>query len=348
MGLGIARALALSGEKVTLLEKGPRGGDGASRAAAGMIGPQSEAMEDDGYFAASLAGRDLWPAYAAGLGADAIGFRAGGALHVAFGASYELRLESKYLWQKRRAGRVDRLEGDELFRRFPMLPPRVSCGYFAHGDYVVDNEALCDALQAACVKAGVDLKFNSEVLGLDQAGAGWSAKTAAGTFSADQAVLATGAWAGTLAPGHGIPVKGQMLSFKVPPELQPSVPLHAEDIYLVPRGDGRLLVGATVEHVGFDTRVTGEGVEWLLKGAFETIPDLRGCEVDRLWAGLRPGSADGWPSLGPADKPGLHLALGAFRRGILFLPLVVETVVAGVLGKPMPAEALVFRPRVAA
>jgi glycine oxidase len=340
MGLGAAWRLAQAGAQVTLLEKGARGGDGASRAAAGMIGPQSEALEDDAYFAATLAARDRWPAFAQEL--PGIGFHAQGALHLAFGASYEKRLEAKYLWQKRRAGRVERLEGEALFSRFPMLPPRVSAGYFAEGDYWVDNEALCDVLQAKCAEAGVELRFNAEVVAMEP---GWTLRLQGGeSVSGDQVLQATGAWA----QGLCHPVKGQMISFKVPPQLLPEVPLHAEQVYLVPRGSDRLLVGATVEHVGFDTQVTGEGLEWLLQGAFESIPDLRRCAVERLWAGLRPGSSDGWPTVGEGAQPGLHLLLGAYRRGILFLPLLIEAAASSVLGRPLPPEALAFRPRILA
>lgn len=339
MGLGAAWRLAQAGQQVTLLEKAQRGGEGATRAAAGMIGPQSEALEDDAYFAATLVARDRWPAFAAGL--PGIGFKPQGALHLAFGASYERRLEAKYLWQKRKAGKVERLEGEPLFKRFPMLPPRVSAAYFAEGDYWVDNEALCDVLEAKCVAAGVELRFNAEVVSLEPS---WTAVLKDGSrVQGEQVLQANGAWG----PGCH-PVKGQMLSFRVPPHLLPEVPLHAENIYAVPRGRDRVLIGATVETVGFDTQVTGEGVEWLLQNAFETIPDLRGCPIDRFWAGLRPGSADGWPSVGPGEQAGLHVVLGAYRRGILFAPLLIEAAAASVLGEPLPEAALAFRPRIKA
>jgi glycine/D-amino acid oxidase-like deaminating enzyme len=97
-----------------------------------------------------------------------------------------------------------------------------------------------------------------------------------------------------------------------------------------------------VETVGFDKRVTAEGLEYLLYNAFETMPDLRGCEVTRSWAGLRPGSPDGWPVVGEGPLPGLHFALGAHRRGILLTPLVSEAAAASVLGKPLPEEAKAF------
>jgi glycine oxidase len=340
MGLATAWRLAAAGQKVALFEKAARGGEGASRAAAGMIGPQSEALEDDTYFAATLAARDRWPAFAAQL--PGIGFHDGGALHIAFGASYEKRLEARYLWQKRRAGKLERLEGEALFKRFPMLPPRVSAGFLASGDYWVDNEALCDVLQQRCAEAGVELHFNAEVEDYEP---GWSLRLKNGRVEkGEQLLLAQGAWA----KGYCHPVKGQMLSFRVPPALLPEMPVHAENIYLVPRGKDRVLVGATVEHVGFDTHVTGEGIEWLLQNAFETVPDLRACPVDRLWAGLRPGTADGWPVVGPGEQPGLHLILGAYRRGILLAPLLSEAAAASVLGQALPPEAQAFRPRVKA
>ena len=338
MGLGAAWRLAQAGQTVTLVEKNATFGAEATSAAAGMIGPQSEALEDDAYFAATLASRDRWPAFAEALSKTSsvdLGFHQGGALHVAFGVSYEKRLEAKYLWQKRRAGQVQRLEGDELFARFPMLARRTSCAFLAAGDYWVDNEALAIALTDACIASGVELRSGVEVKSLDNLGF-------------DEILIAAGAWAGSLVPGYGHPVKGQMLSFKVPSHLLPEVPIHGENIYLVPRGKDRVLVGATVETVGFDKRITGEGIEWLLHDAFETAPDLRNCEIDKTWAGLRPGTADGWPTVGAGDKPGLHLVLGAYRRGILFAPLLIEAAVASVLGKPLPTEALAFRPRVKA
>jgi glycine oxidase len=249
MGLGAAWRLAKAGQQVTLVEKAPVFGAGASNAAAGMIGPQSEALEDDAYFAATLVSRDLWPAFAEELAKASsveIGFQAKGALHVAYGVSYEKRLDAKYLWQKRRAGLVERLEGDALFERFPMLARRTSCAFFAHGDYWVDNEALVLALVDACKANGVRMLSGLEVTGLDRGPDGWVAGTKPTTLEGafDQVLVATGAWAGGLVPGTGLPIKGQMISFKVPPHLMPEVPLHAENVYLVPRGSDRVLVGA--------------------------------------------------------------------------------------------------------
>lgn len=337
MGLGIARELAGHGYKVTVFEKNFRAGDEASKAAAGMIGPQSEALEDDAYFAATLASRDLWPAYAAELEKEsglAFGFEARGALHLAFGAAYEKRLEAKYLWQKKKAGLLERLEGEALRERFGFLHPRVSSAFLAHGDYWLDNERLVAALEAACLKRGVEIRCGAAARPMD-AGEG---------SQSDVTVLAAGAWASELFPQlPGVhPVKGQMLSFKVPPALLPSLPIHAEFAYLVPRGADRLLVGATVETVGFDKRLTGEGIEWLLQNAFETIPDLRNCEVERIWAGLRPGSGDGWPTLGATSRPGVFVAAGHYRRGILFLPLTVKALLQSVTQGSLPAEAQAF------
>src|SRR5205814_440193 len=120
------------------------------------------------------------------------------------------------------------------------------------------------------------------------------------------------------------------------------LPLHAEFCYLVPRGKDRLLVGATVETVGFDRRLTGEGIEWLLQNAFETMPDLRNCEVERIWAGLRPGAADGWPTLGATPVKNLFVAAGHYRRGILFLPLTAKALLQSVQEGSLPKEAQAF------
>lgn len=354
-GLGLASALRLAkaGLKVRVLERNSAFSREATFASAGMIGAQSEAMEDDAYFAATLASRDRWPAFAAALELDAggpFGYHAGGAIHLAYGASFERRLESKYLWQKRRAGKVTRIDGEELARRFPMLGPRVSCGFFADGDHWVDNELLGAALARACTVAGVALTADAQVKSLEQGGEGWKALCADGReYTAKHALVAVGAWVKELLDPllglellKGFPVKGQMLELRIPPALMPEVPVHAENVYLVPRGSDRLIVGATVETVGFDKRVTAEGLEYLLLNIFETAPDLRSCEVTRSWAGLRPGSPDGWPVLGPGPLPGLHFALGAYRRGILLMPLASEAACSGILGQALPPEAAAF------
>ncbi len=352
LGLAIARQASTLGQ-VMVFERGCLGGE-ATRAAAGMIGPQSEALQDDAYFSATLAARDQWPNFSSALAQESgvdLGFHAKGAWHLAFGASYEKRLEAKYLWQKRRAGKVERLEGDALRQLYPYFSPRVSAAYFADGDYWVDNEKMADALALACQKRGVRVREHCPVLRLAPEGVAWQLTLADGEMiQATQVVVAAGAWSTELlkdllpdnpaARSH--PVKGQMLSFKVEARMLPALPIHAEQVYLVPRQDGRLLVGATVETVGFDKRLTGEGIEYLLQGAFETIPDLRNCEVDRLWAGLRPGAGDGWPTLGPSGRAGLHLALGAYRRGILLAPLVADALAHALQYGELPPAAVAF------
>ncbi len=334
MGLGIARELAGAGFKVRVLERNARSGDEASRASAGMIGPQSEAMEDDAYFAATLASRDLWPGYAAALASESgidFGFKAQGAIHLAFGAAYERRLEAKYLWQKKKAGKLEKLEGEALLSRFPYLHPRVSSAFLAHGDYWLDNELLVDALEAACIKRGVEISYGAEAAAISGE-------------PEEATVIAAGAWATKLFPQlPGVhPVKGQMLSFKVPANLLPELPIHAEFCYLVPRGKDRVLVGATVETVGFDKRLSGEGIEWLLQNAFETMPDLRNCEVERFWAGLRPGAGDGWPTLGASPVKNVFVAAGHYRRGILFLPLTAQALLQSITTGKLPQAAGAF------
>ena len=353
MGLSLAWEMARAGWTCTVVEKGRLGGV-ASRASAGMIGPQSEAMENDAYFEATLDSRDRWPDFAAAIEKDSgmgFGFETRGAIHLAFGAAYEKRLEARYLWQKKAAGTVERLGREECRQRWPWLHPRVSAAFYASGDYWLDNEALADALEAACLKAGVALKGNCRVESLLQSGGKVTGvKTADDSIEADAVVLATGAWTGEMLKGlEGLtpkpgfhPVKGQMLEFVTQGRMEVDLPIHAEFVYLVPRPGGRLAVGATVEEVGFDNTLTGEGIEWLLQGAFETIPDLRLCEVKRLWAGLRPGASDGWPTLGKTPVEGLYMAAGHYRRGILFAPLTVAALKDSLEGRELPVAAQAF------
>jgi glycine oxidase len=350
VGLGIAWQLAKAGKKVAALDAGTAGRE-ASSAAAGMIGPQSEALAEDDFFRATVASRDLYPAFVRELegdGSRAVDYHPDGALHLAFGAGYERRLEAKYLWQKEKSGKVTKMDRAALLEKFPFLHPRVTSGYFASGDQWVDNQALVGALYSACRGAAVEIFENCPAESLSVSGSSLDGVRAGGKeWKAGQVVLASGAWSSQvlgdlLGPRiRSHPVRGQMLSFEVPAYLRPAVPIHAEDVYLVPRGN-RLLVGATVDTVGFDRNFTGEGIESLLRGAFETIPDLRSCGIDQFWTGFRPGTGDGWPFLGPTPIQGLHVAFGHYRRGILLLPLTLKAVCEGILKGSLPSEAACF------
>ena len=208
----------------------------------------------------------------------------------------------------------------------------------------VDNRRLGRALLAACVARGVRVSQvasigvecdERRVLGI---------RTDRGFVPASAVVNACGAWAGSLegVPAGYLPpvfpVKGQMLALAVPDGLVRR-PAWVPGAYFVPRDDGRLLVGATVESEGFDTRVTAGGMHALLDAALAGAPALRGFSVAETWAGLRPGSADGRPFIGATPLEGFYLATGHFRNGILLAPVTATLVADAIAGERAATEA---------
>jgi glycine oxidase len=220
-------------------------------------------------------------------------------------------------------------------------------------DHAIDPRPLTRALLAAAVAVGAHVRTGTAVRALIRDGdrvAG--VRLGDGTsVDADQVVIAAGAWTPEL---DGIPdeervaihpVKGQLLRLHDPngPGLLDRV-LRVAGTYLVPRGDGRYVLGATMEERGYDTTVTAGALFELLRDAAEIVPGISELVVDEVMAGLRPATADGLPAIGPAGLAGLHWAVGHFRNGILLTPVTAEIIVAGLLGSPAPEVAAPFSP----
>jgi glycine oxidase len=336
IGLGIAWRAAQAGIAVTVVDQAP--GRGASWAAAGMLAPVTEVhYGEQPLLRLNLDAAASWPAFAAELEAASgrgIGYRRCGTLTVARDADDNAALDDLYRFQLRCGLRVERLRSRDCRRLEPGLAPGVRGGVLAAGDHQVDNRALVQALLSACRRAGVallagraaELLVDGErVVGVRLAG---GERLAGGTV-----VLAAGCWSGGLrglAPGllRGVrPVKGQLLHLRGPasePLCQRN--LRGLEVYVVPRADGRVVVGATVEEQGFDTRVTAGAVHDLLRAALELLPDVAELELVETVAGLRPGSPDNAPLLGPAGQDGLVVATGHYRNGILLTPVTAASV----------------------
>jgi glycine oxidase len=212
----------------------------------------------------------------------------------------------------------------------------------------VDPRLLVPALAAAVEEAGGQVLAPTEVVDSifeDDRVAG--VVTSEGReHRADRVVLATGAWSGAgswLPPSARPPVrpvKGQLLVLRGTPEQVVSTRIvTGERVYLVPRADGRLIVGATVEERGFDLQVTAGGVHELLREAYRTLPDVAELELVEMLAGLRPGTPDNAPLIGPGALDGLVLATGHYRNGILLTPFTAEAVAAMLAGDPVPPAA---------
>jgi glycine oxidase len=355
IGLGIAWRAATAGMAVSVVDEAP--GRGASWAAAGMLAPVTEVHYGERpLLQLNLAAADRWPSFAAEVeeaGGRPVGYRPGGTLAVARDADDNAALEDLYRFQLRCGLEVQRLRSRECRQLEPGLAPSIRGGVLAAGDHQVDNRALVAALLTACQRSGVRLvaarvaelavegdRVTGVVLagGSGQAGGGARAAgtvPASGgeTLAAGMVVLAAGCWSGglgglaaeVLPPVR--PVKGQLLYLRGPAD-QPLCQRNVRglEVYVVPRGDGRVVVGATVEEQGFDTRVTAGAVHDLLRAALELLPDVAELELAETVVGLRPGSPDNAPMLGPAGPEGLVVATGHYRNGILLTPVTADAV----------------------
>ncbi len=304
----------------------------SSWAAAGMLAPVTEVhYGEEALLALTLAGRERWPAFAADLqqasGVDP-GYRTEGTLSVARDGDDLAALDELAAFQVKLGLDVTRLRGRELRALEPALAPRTRGGLLVAGDHSVDNRALVRALRAACTQAGVQL-VAEPVTSLEQ-------------LSAEQVVVAAGADSARLLPELPIrPVKGQLLHLRGEPLLTRTV--RGLDAYLVPRPDGRLVVGATVEERGDDRRVTAGGVHELLRAAYELLPGVTELEFVEAVVGLRPGSPDNAPLLGRV-RDGVLAATGHYRNGILLAPVTADLVVELLATGRVPELAAAFSP----
>jgi glycine oxidase len=354
IGLGVAWRAAQAGMAVTVVDPSP--GRGASWAAAGMLAPVTEVhYGEQALLRLNLAAADRWPGFAAELEEAAgrqVGYRRCGTLTVARDTDDNAALEDLYRFQLRCGLQVERLRSRDCRRLEPGLAPSVRGGVLAPADHQVDNRALAGALLAACERAGVRL-LADKATGLRLDGERVTGVTVAGGGSpaAATVVLAAGCWsrelgglAAELLPPVR-PVKGQLLHLRGPaddPLCRRNV--RGLEVYVVPRADGRVVVGATVEEQGFDTRVTAGAVHDLLRAALELLPDVAELELVETVAGLRPGSPDNAPLLGPAGVDGLVVATGHYRNGILLAPVTADAVAELLATGRVPAAIAPFSP----
>ena len=354
IGLCIAWRAALAGMTVTVVDEAP--GRGASWAAAGMLAPVTEVhFGERPLLALNLAAAARWPTFAAEVEEASglpVGYRLGGTLAVARDADDNAALEDLYQFQLRCGLEVERLRSRECRQLEPGLAPSIRGGVLAAGDHQVDNRALVEALLAACQHAGVRMVTGRVAeLAVEADRATGVVLGAGGQLAAGVVVLAAGCWSGglgglaaeVLPPVR--PVKGQLLYLRGPAD-QPlcSRNVRGLEVYVVPRGDGRVVVGATVEEQGFDTTVTAGAVHDLLRAALELLPDVAELELAETVVGLRPGSPDNAPMLGPAGPDGLVVATGHYRNGILLTPVTADAIAELLITGQVPEMIAPFTP----
>jgi glycine oxidase len=344
IGLSCAWRAARGGARVAVLERSQPPA-GATNVAAGMLAPVGElTFGEPRLLELTLASASLYPGFVAELEAESgesTGYRQLGAIHVALDRDEAAQLRRVHDLQRSLGLEAEWLSPRRCRELEPGLTPSFSGGVHAAGEAALDPRALTRALLAALARLGAEVRTGTEVVagrfdGERLAGV----RTAAGEeLRAEAVVLATGAWSGRTewlpeeARPAVRPVKGQVLELRgrpAPEETEAEPPcgriLASERVYLVPRPDGRLIVGATTEEQGFDTTVLAGGVHELLREAYRLLPDVAEMELVAAIAGLRPGTPDNLPLVGSGAIPGLLLATGHYRNGILLAPLTAKAI----------------------
>ncbi|WP_405897348.1 glycine oxidase ThiO [Streptomyces sp. NBC_00727] len=359
IGLVTAWRAAQRGLSTALAD--PEPGGGAARVAAGMLAAVTELhYGEETLLGLNLASARRYPAFTAELeeasGRD-IGFRACGTLAVALDADDRAHLRELHELQRRSGLESEWLTGRECRRLEPMLAPGVRGGLRVDGDHQVDPRRLAAALLTACERAGVVFhRRHADRLSVVADRAVGAVLDDGTQVAADQVVLAAGSLSGRLAgvPAHVLPpvrpVKGQVLRLTVPPAYAPFLSrtvravVRGSHIYLVPRENGELVVGATTEEMGWDTTVTAGGVYELLRDAHELVPGITELPLTETRAGLRPASPDNAPLLGRTALPGLHLATGHHRNGVLLTPVTGDAMASLLADGELPEAARPFSP----
>jgi thiazole synthase len=315
MGLASAIALKMRGCHVTVLSRDFQAS--ATRASAGMLAPEAEQVQG-AMRELCLRSRSLYPEWTSKLeqitGVNS-GYWACGILAPVYQGQEQQKSNLSANW----------LDKQTIHQYQSGLGQDVIGGYWYPEDAQVDNHALAEVLLSAAQFLGVELKENIKVEGIQQQqGQVIGVQTDRGVMSAEHYILATGAWSNELLPLPVRPRKGQMLSVIVPdylPELPLNRVLFGEEIYIVPRRDRKIIIGATVEDVGFTPHNTPVGIESLLQKAIRLFPELKDYAIAQMWWGYRPVTPDELPILGESPLKNLTFATGHHRNGILLAPI---------------------------
>lgn len=356
IGMTVAWRVAQAGAEVTMLDPTP--GQSASHAAAGMLAPVTEAhLGEERVLALNRHAAEQWPGFARELARASgrhIDRHTTGTVVAALDDDDRRDLDDLADRLVNLGLAVDRLRARDLRRREPALSPMVRRGLAVAGDHAVDNRQVVAALRRVIASAGVQHHpvaasgvevVADRILGVT---------TADGKMPADTVVVAAGAWSARLDLPAEVrppvrPVKGQILRLHDPgprPLLQHLVRGRARGrgVYLVPRAHGEIVVGATVEDVGFDTTVTAGGTLDLLRAACDLVPGVRELALAETHAGLRPGTPDNAPLIGPTGIDGLVMATGHHRHGILQAPVTGDGIAHLLEHGSLPEHVAAFTP----
>lgn len=350
MGCASAWLLAEAGLRVRVLERSVPGAE-ASSAAAGILGAQIEAHGPGPMTELSLASRARWADFAerlrAATGID-VEYRQHGVLQLAYDANDLGKLRDRAAWQRSMGLEVDELSGQDIRALEPALADAVAGGLRFAGDARIDPPRLLQALHFAALRAGARFSTGAYVsrVEIDGARATGVRLEDGSLLSAQHVVIAAGSWSALigglpLEAGAVRPARGQIVELTVREPLLRSV-VFAPGCYLVPRDDGRILIGSTLELVGYRREVTAKAVRDLLDAALKLAPSLESAAIGKTWSNFRPYTETGRPLLGETSISGLVLATGHFRNGILLAPITAEIVRAVISGERPPVDLSAF------
>lgn len=332
MGSSIAVELANAGVKVTLLERSIPGAE-ASSAAAGMLAPQLEAHTPGPFLELCMLSRSLYPAWSrqleqlSGLSIDYV---ESGSLQLAFSEAETQAIEASVKWQRSASLRAELLTAAQARELEPELGPQVRAAARYWDDHQCDPRKLMRALTIAATRCGVTFRTGTVRTILEDQGRAVGVDLDGERVEADLVVLAAGSWSGLVTGAkvdsrHIKPARGQMVELQLRAPITRSL-LKSPTGYLVPRADGRVVCGSTMELVGYDKSVTADGILRILSAATQMVPALAQAALVSTWAGLRPWTEDKLPVLGEGPLENLVMATGHFRNGILLAPITARVV----------------------
>jgi len=352
MGTSAAWELARHGAQCVVLERSVPGAE-ASSAAAGILGAQAEAHAPGPMTDLCLASRARYQKFAATLvketGID-VGYRACGVLRVGFDRAALTKLKQVSAWQSKRRLSVEQLATRDLTALEPALSTKLAGGVRFADDCRVEPRALLRALHIAALARGVRFQSGAFVrrIALEDGRAVGVVLDDGSELRAKNVLVAAGSWTSLIdglgiPAGRVIPARGQIIELELPaPPLSHVV--FGPGAYLVPRDDGRVLIGSTLEFVGYERQVTAGAVRDLLQNATALVPSLERAALRDTWSNFRPYTKDELPLLGPTAIPGLFLSSGHYRNGILLAPISADIVRAAILGQRSPLAIDAFRP----
>ncbi|HYP99761.1 MAG TPA: glycine oxidase ThiO [Polyangiaceae bacterium] len=352
MGTSAAWELARHGLQCLVLERSVPGAE-ASSAAAGILGAQAEAHAPGPMTELCLASRARYEKFAATLVNEThidVGYRACGVLRVGFERAAVTKLKQAAAWQRKTRLSVQELATRELTALEPALSSKLAGGVRFAGDSRVEPRALLRALHIAALARGARFQSGAFVrrVALEDGRAVGVVLDDGSELRAKNVLVAAGSWTSLIdgigiPAGRVIPARGQIIELELPtPPLSHVV--FGPGVYLVPRDDGRLLIGSTLEFVGHERKVTAGAVRDLLQSATALVPTLERAALCATWSNFRPYTKDELPLLGPTQIPGLFLSSGHYRNGILLAPISAEIVRSAILGQRPPVAIDAFRP----